>query len=149
MLYLQNGDRIVTTDCDVTLPYVLSQHDWSRLDDQLKFTPSTFNINFLHYCSPLLDFMVQVKNDVDALAVSLDASPSGHRWPHIRLPILRRISFLLQPSQFIMAWDGHWVMLACTHGGLQTASHEYYCTFAIFVRAIQNNIHGHLRWLRD
>jgi len=63
----------------------------------------------------LLDCMLQGKvTEADAATVCLDITPSDYRCPCLHhLPILCGVPFVLQPSQFILAWDGHRIMLAC------------------------------------
>jgi len=51
---------------------------------------------------------------------SLDATPSGLSVPHLHHPpFLRQMPFLPQPSQIILAWDRHRIMLPCIPGGKQ------------------------------
>ena len=111
----------------------------SRPDGQVKLTASTFNRlwismpavlvkvttvtqNLLHPLSTsfiiadhLLHFMEQWKiTEADTLTIRLDATPSGLSVPHLHhLPFLRQMPFLPQPSQFLLAWDRHRIMLAC------------------------------------
>ena len=58
----------------------------------------------------LLDFMVQWKiTEADTLTVRLGTTPSGliSDPPPSSPPFLRRMPFLPQPSQFILAWNRH------------------------------------------
>ena len=74
-----------------------------------------------------LDFMVQGKiTEADAPTILLDATPSGLSVPPLlSLPFLCRMPFLLQPSQFIPAWDRQRIMPACIPGGLVCARSKY------------------------
>ena len=66
----------------------------------------------------LLYLMVQGKV---TMTVHLDATPSTLSLPpapHLHHPpILCRVPFLRQPSQFFLAWDRHRIMLALILGG--------------------------------
>ena len=59
----------------------------------------------------LLDFIVEGEiSEADTPTIWLGATPSGLICVPPELPILpflRRMPFLLQPSQFILAWDRH------------------------------------------
>jgi len=63
----------------------------------------------------LLDFMVQGKmTEAHAPTIRLDATQSRLSVPPSpSSPILCQVPFLPQPSQFILAWDRHQIMLAC------------------------------------
>jgi len=68
-----------------------------------------------------LDFMVQGKiTEADALRICLDVTPPGLLMPppSSSPPLLHWMPFLPQPSQFILARDRHWIMLAFIAGGL-------------------------------
>ena len=78
-------------------------------------------INFLHYCSPSSGFYGVGKDNRGRRT----DNPSGHhsiRTISTRTSIislfLRRTHFLPQPSQFILAWDRHRIMLAWIPSGL-------------------------------
>ena len=117
-------------------------YNQSRPDSQCKLTTSAFNwllismpavlvtvptklaasfINFFHYCSPSSRFY-SAGNDNRSRHTD---SPSGRHpiWTisaptSIISPFLHQMLFLLQPSQFILAWDRHGIMLACIPSGL-------------------------------
>ena len=78
-------------------------------------------VNFLHYCLPSSGFYAAEKDNSDRDTKNL----SGHH--PIRTtsaptavipPSLCRMPFLPRPSQCILAWDRHQIMLACIPGGL-------------------------------
>jgi len=74
-------------------------------------------MNFLH----LLDFMDQGKiTEENAPTIRLDATPSGLLEPPSPSPppFLRQMPFLPQPSQFILAWNRHQIMVAGIPSGL-------------------------------
>jgi len=97
---------------------------------------STVTQNLLHLFSAssiiacyLLDVIVQGKiTEADALATD---NPSGRHPmqtigapPPSSAPFLRRMPFLPQPSQFILAWDRQRIMLACIMSGLVAHMHS-------------------------
>jgi len=78
---------------------------------------STSSITARH----LLEFMMRRKiTEADAPTIRLDATPSqlSCALTSIITPFLRRMPYLPQPSQFILAWDRHRMMLACIPSGL-------------------------------
>jgi len=94
---------------------------WISMPAVLVTVPTVIH-NLLHPLSTssitahhLLDFMVQ-GNITEA-----DAPHPNLQCCHIRhTPFLCQMPFLSQPSQFILAWDRHWTMLACIPSGLVT-----------------------------
>jgi len=116
-------------------------YNQSRPDSQCKLTTCAFNrllismpavlvtvptklaasfINFFHYCSPSSRFY-GAGNDNRSRHTD---SPSGRHpiwttgaFAYIIPPFLHRMPFLPQPSQSILAWDRHRIMLACIPGG--------------------------------
>jgi len=92
---------------------VLTAHTHGRMT---RHPSSTSSITAHH----LLDSVVQGKiAEAVAPTICLGATPSGLSFPQPpSSPILLcRMPFLQQPSQFILAWDRHRIMLACIPSG--------------------------------
>jgi len=57
--------------------------------------------------------------EAEAPTVRVDATPSELTTPHLHNPhFYSRMPFLPQPSQFVLAWDRHRIMLGTIPGGL-------------------------------
>ena len=88
----------------------------------------------------LLGFKVQGKiTEADTPTVCLGVTPfqTSQRPNSIIPPFLRRMPFLLQPSQFILAWDRYRNMLDCIPRGLVSY-------FIIYVEIIRNSFYSAL-----
>jgi len=89
-------------------------------------TVPTVTQNLLHPLSTssitarhLLDLMVQGKiTEAEALIIHLDATASGLSVPHLHHPYFTPSALSAQPSQFILDWENHRIMLAYIPSGL-------------------------------
>ena len=86
-------------------------------------------INFLHYCLAISGFCGAGKIRDRRTNNLRGCHPHQDYWcTHLHHPpFLHWMPFLPQPSQFILPWDRHQIMLACIPGGL-----VYGCKWSIW-----------------